>query len=112
MRKGIFVSCSAGNSVPYNSTLSNEAPWVLTVAASTIDRRIRMTIYLGNNKSYGGESLYQPKNFNHKFRPLVYPGKDGKLVDVKGKVVLIGLRCGTKGPRLDWCYFLGLPLFI
>ncbi|KAL7617795.1 hypothetical protein Lser_V15G01445 [Lactuca serriola] len=87
MQKGIFVSCSAGNSGPTGATLSNEAPWILTVAASTIDRRIRTTVYLGNNKSYDGESLYQPKNFNHKFRPLVYPGKDGKLVDVKGKVV-------------------------
>ncbi|KAI3711073.1 hypothetical protein L2E82_40886 [Cichorium intybus] len=99
-QKGIFVSCSAGNSGPTNATLSNEAPWILTVGASTIDRRIRTSVYLGNKKLYDGESLYQPKDFNHKFRPLVYPGKDGdtnaanclegslEQIDVKGKVVL------------------------
>ncbi|KAI3501030.1 hypothetical protein L1887_28886 [Cichorium endivia] len=99
-KKGIFVSCSAGNSGPTNATLSNEAPWILTVGASTIDRRIRTSVHLGNKKLYNGESLYQPKDFNHKFRPLVYPGKDGDTnaanclegsldqIDVKGKVVL------------------------
>ncbi|KAL4572307.1 hypothetical protein LXL04_019079 [Taraxacum kok-saghyz] len=100
MEKGIFVSCSAGNSGPSEATLANEAPWILTVGASTIDRRIRTTVFLGNKKLYDGESLYQPKNFNHKFRPLVYPGKNGDEhaayclegsldhIDVKGKVVL------------------------
>nr|XP_043640113.1 subtilisin-like protease [Erigeron canadensis] len=99
MQKGIFMSCSAGNFGPHNSSLSNVAPWVLTVGASTIDRRIRTTVKLGNNKLLNGESLYQPKEFNtHKLRPLVYPGKDnpkaaycidGSLdpADVKGKVV-------------------------
>ncbi|KAI3727450.1 hypothetical protein L6452_16064 [Arctium lappa] len=101
-QKGIFVSCSAGNDGPEDSSLSNEAPWVLTVGASTVDRRIRTTVLLGNNKSFDGESLYQPKDFDYKLlRPLVYPGKisgdeeatwcmEDSLdpTDVKGKVVL------------------------
>ncbi|KAK1408727.1 hypothetical protein QVD17_40737 [Tagetes erecta] len=100
VQKGVFVSFAAGNSGPLSETVSNEAPWILTVGASTIDRRIRTSVLLGNKKILDGVSLYQPKDFNHKLRPLVYPGKDGDKhaagcmkgsldhIDVKGKVVL------------------------
>ncbi|KAL4572308.1 hypothetical protein LXL04_019080 [Taraxacum kok-saghyz] len=109
IQKGIFVSCSAGNSGPSKSTLSNEAPWVLTVGASTIDRRIRTTVYLGNEKLLDGESLYQPKSFPQKvMRPLVYPGVNGdfraaicsigSLDDVHGKVVVCDM--GGKIPTV------------
>ncbi|KAF5801963.1 putative cucumisin [Helianthus annuus] len=80
IQKGIFVSFAAGNGGPLNSSLSNEAPWMLTVGASTIDRRIRTSVLLGNKKIFDGESLYQPKGFDHKLRPLVHPGKDGDLL--------------------------------
>ena len=40
IQTGIFVSCSAGNSGPFYGTLANETPWILTVGASTIDRKI------------------------------------------------------------------------
>ncbi|XP_031251038.1 subtilisin-like protease SBT1.2 [Pistacia vera] len=100
IRKGIFVSCSAGNFGPSNSTLSNEAPWILTVGASTVDRSVVATAQLGNGEELDGESLFQPKSFSSTLLPLVYAGVDGKLesavcangslnaVDVKGKVVL------------------------
>ncbi|XP_021800924.1 subtilisin-like protease SBT1.2 [Prunus avium] len=42
-QKGIFVSCAAGNSGPYHGSLSNEAPWILTVGASTTDRILNLT---------------------------------------------------------------------
>ncbi|KAI5655596.1 hypothetical protein M9H77_32783 [Catharanthus roseus] len=76
MRKGIFVSCSAGNLGPFTSSLSNEAPWVLTVGASTIDRKIRATAVLGNNQEFDGESLYQPKDFPPTRSLLFYPGSN------------------------------------
>uniref|UniRef100_F6HUK2 Subtilisin-like protease SBT1.2 n=3 Tax=Vitis vinifera TaxID=29760 RepID=F6HUK2_VITVI len=100
IRKGIFVSCSAGNSGPAHFTLSNEAPWILTVAASTLDRSITATAKLGNTEEFDGESLYQPRNFSSKLLPLVYAGANGnqtsaycapgslKNLDVKGKVVV------------------------
>ncbi|KAJ4848286.1 hypothetical protein Tsubulata_017956, partial [Turnera subulata] len=99
IQKGIFVSCSAGNSGPLNSTLSNEAPWILTVGASSIDRRILATARLGNGEQFDGESLFQPNNFPSTLLPLVYAGGskpdsafcgEGALegMDVKGKVVV------------------------
>ncbi|KAK6158083.1 hypothetical protein DH2020_005397 [Rehmannia glutinosa] len=74
MEKGILVSCSAGNSGPFNFSLSNEAPWMLTVGASTIDRKIRATAVLGNNESFDGESTFQPTDFPQTLLPLVYAG--------------------------------------
>ncbi|KVH91922.1 subtilisin-like protease SBT1.7 [Cynara cardunculus var. scolymus] len=100
MQKGIFVACSAGNSGPFNSSLSNEAPWILTVGASTVDRKISSTVSLGNKALLDGESLFQPKDFSKTLLPLVYPGANGvgntawcaegslDDVDVKGKVVV------------------------
>ncbi|KAI3691724.1 hypothetical protein L6452_31526 [Arctium lappa] len=100
IQKGIFVACSAGNSGPFNSSLSNEAPWILTVGASTMDRKISAAVSLGNNDSLDGESLFQPKDFPKTLLPLVYPGSNGVQnttwcaegslddIDVKGKAVL------------------------
>lgn len=100
IQKGIFVSCAAGNSGPFNSTISNEAPWILTVGASTLDRRIVATAKLGNREEFDGESVFQPKDFHQTQLPLVYAGMNGKpesafcgngslsAIDVKGKVVL------------------------
>jgi subtilisin family serine protease len=100
IQKGIFISCAAGNSGPFNGTISNEAPWILTVGASTIDRSIISTAKLGNGEEFDGESLFQPVDFPSTPLPLVYAGVNGKPestlcaagslkdIDVKGKVVL------------------------
>ncbi|CAA3027153.1 subtilisin-like protease [Olea europaea subsp. europaea] len=55
-QKGIVVSASAGNSF-FPSTATNVAPWILTVAASTMDREIQTNIYLGNSKVIKGFSI-------------------------------------------------------
>ncbi|KAK6158078.1 hypothetical protein DH2020_005392 [Rehmannia glutinosa] len=101
MQKGIFVSCSAMNSGPSYGTLSNVAPWILTVGASTTDRRLRATVVLGNKEEIDGEAIIQTNNFSQVLLPLVYPGKTvadpnaqfcalGSLnnIDVRGKIVL------------------------
>ncbi|XP_073153795.1 subtilisin-like protease isoform X2 [Henckelia pumila] len=101
MKKGIFVSCSGGNS----SQLSNGAPWILTVGASTIDRKIGVRLLLGNDDDYDGQTLYQPKNFEPSFRRIIYPGSSGRNaslclpgslddIDVTGKLVV----CDAGGP--------------
>ncbi|GMI97248.1 AUXIN-INDUCED IN ROOT CULTURES 3 [Hibiscus trionum] len=54
--KGILVSCSAGNSF-FPGTASNVAPWILTVAASSVDRIFNSNVYLGNSRVLKGFSL-------------------------------------------------------
>ncbi|ONK66413.1 uncharacterized protein A4U43_C06F7620 [Asparagus officinalis] len=73
VKRGIFVSFAMGNDGPGYSTLSNEAPWILTVGESTTDRSIRTIFELGNEASFDGQSAYQPSNFSRSPLPLVYP---------------------------------------
>ncbi|KAK4400559.1 Subtilisin-like protease SBT1.5 [Sesamum angolense] len=109
MQKGIFVSCSAGNSGPYAFTLSNDAPWILTVGASTTDRTLRATAVLGSKLELNGESAFQPKGL-----PLVYPGTIGsdfsdKYCDpksqnrtgVKGKIVLCYVTNDIRSTKIE-----------
>ncbi|XP_060174520.1 subtilisin-like protease [Lycium barbarum] len=95
MAKGIFVSCSGGNSGPEKGSVINGAPWILTVGASTADRKISAVAVLGNGAKYEGESAFQPRNFSRKLLPLVN-GDSCELLNtsyVKGKIVL----CDTSG---------------
>ena len=48
VKQNIVVACSAGNSGPTASTLSNPAPWIITVAASSVDRIFSSPAALGN----------------------------------------------------------------
>lgn len=52
MQKGIVVVCSAGNSGPGPSTVTNIAPWIITVGASTIDRQFQTWVELGNGHRF------------------------------------------------------------
>ncbi|MED6184572.1 hypothetical protein PIB30_048653 [Stylosanthes scabra] len=75
---GITVVSSAGNSGPSLSTVSNYEPWVITVAASTIDRAFGNRILLGgDNKIVRGTSLSEFALPYSKFYPLI------KAVDAK-----------------------------
>ncbi|XVF39909.1 hypothetical protein PTKIN_Ptkin01aG0070800 [Pterospermum kingtungense] len=63
IEKNIFVSTSAGNEGPFLETLHNGTPWVLTVAAGTMDREFGATLSLGSKGSVNGLALY-PGNFS------------------------------------------------
>ncbi|KAM0835343.1 hypothetical protein ACQ4PT_063001 [Festuca glaucescens] len=104
MERGIVVSCAAGNAGPEPGSVGNGAPWMLTVAAGTMDRAIRTTVKLGSGDEFDGESLFQPGNNSAATPlPLVYPGADGsetsrdcsvlRGAEVGGKVVL----CESRG---------------
>ncbi|KAL8507894.1 hypothetical protein ACS0TY_018443 [Phlomoides rotata] len=57
VKHGIVVVCSAGNSGPAPATVSNVAPWQITVGASTMDRQFPSYVILGNKMRFKGESL-------------------------------------------------------
>ncbi|KAJ0976885.1 hypothetical protein J5N97_012359 [Dioscorea zingiberensis] len=62
LEKGIFVSCAAGNSGPNAYSIINEAPWLTSVGAGTVDRDFVATVTLGNStKTIRGLSIY-PKS--------------------------------------------------
>ncbi|XP_010042392.2 subtilisin-like protease 4 [Eucalyptus grandis] len=110
IQRGIFVSCSAGNSGPHSGTVSNVAPWMLTVGASSTDRNFASNVKLGNGVEYEGEALSQ-FSFPSTLLPLVYPGIDGTegskyclkgaLIssEIKGKVV--ACESGRGNPSME-----------
>ncbi|OIT39454.1 PREDICTED: subtilisin-like protease SBT4.14 [Nicotiana attenuata] len=63
MKKGILTVASAGNDGPNLNTVANHAPWMLTVAASGIDREFRSKVELGNGRIVSGigVSTFDPK---------------------------------------------------
>ncbi|KAL6614581.1 hypothetical protein ACP70R_036851 [Stipagrostis hirtigluma subsp. patula] len=56
-RRGVVVVCSGGNSGPKPATVSNLAPWILTVGASSIDRAFHSPIKLGNGMTIMGQTV-------------------------------------------------------
>ena len=62
MKKGIITVASAGNDGPNPASVSNSAPWILTVAASGIDRDFRSEVHLGNGRNITVSNYY----FSHK----------------------------------------------
>lgn len=98
VQNGVFVSCSAGNSGPSPSTVSNIAPWLITVAASYTDRAFPAIVSLGNKQSFEGASSYIGKPTRQ--LPVIYGKRAGaqgaefctsgtlKSKSVKGKIVV------------------------
>ncbi|KAH7440979.1 hypothetical protein KP509_03G019300 [Ceratopteris richardii] len=74
LRSGVFVSCAAGNGGPSPGSILNNAPWILTVAASTVDRNFPATVKLGNGEVYVGQSLYTGDGAIPVQKPLVSLG--------------------------------------
>ncbi|KAL8460778.1 hypothetical protein ACS0TY_032329 [Phlomoides rotata] len=74
IKKNIVVTCSAGNSGPAPSTLSNPAPWIITVGASSVDREFLSPVKLGNGMIIKGQTV-TPYKLKNKQYPLVYAGQ-------------------------------------
>ncbi|KAL8128678.1 hypothetical protein V2J09_017833 [Rumex salicifolius] len=69
VQNGIIVVCSAGNDGPNPMTVVNVAPWILTVAATTIDRDFESDVVLGNGQVFKGGAI----NFANTNSSPVYP---------------------------------------
>uniref|UniRef100_A0A0D3F3F1 Subtilisin-like protease n=1 Tax=Oryza barthii TaxID=65489 RepID=A0A0D3F3F1_9ORYZ len=91
--RGITVVFAGGNEGPVPQSVSNAVPWVITVAASTIDRSFPTVMSLGNKEKLVGQSLnYNATMNNSNFHMLV----DGQRCDedslasvnITGKIVL------------------------
>ncbi|KAF0921561.1 hypothetical protein E2562_009762 [Oryza meyeriana var. granulata] len=93
--RGVMVVCSAGNSGPDAATVVNAAPWILTVAASTIDRDFESDVVLGgNNTAVKGGAI----NFSNLDKSPKYPlitGESAKSSSVSDTESAIHCEPGT-----------------
>ncbi|KAK8298807.1 hypothetical protein V6Z11_D05G280800 [Gossypium hirsutum] len=88
IEKNIFVSTSAGNEGPDLETLHNGTPWVLTVAAGTMDRSFGASLSLGTDGYVRGAALY-PGNFSSIQYPIVFMDKCDETKELKKLVGMI-----------------------
>lgn len=99
MASGITVVVSAGNDGPSEQTVKNSSPWLLTVAAATVDRSFPTVVTLGNNQKFVAQSMYvAEKGADEFFELQLYMDEqcDPEYVsgtDIEGKVVF----CYTPG---------------
>ncbi|XP_038702600.1 subtilisin-like protease SBT3 [Tripterygium wilfordii] len=94
IEKGVFVSTPAGNTGHYFQKLHNGIPWVLTVAAGTIDREFGAVLGLGNGVKVSGSALYIG-DFNSTQYPLVFMddcNNSVELKNIRGKIVVCEVK--------------------
>ncbi|CAN0890860.1 Subtilisin-like protease SBT5.4 [Linum grandiflorum] len=94
VQKGIVVTCSAGNSGPFPGTVSNVAPWITTVAASTLDRKFAAFVQLRGGLRIEGKTLYGSMSKNK-----TYPLRLGSEVRAANVSINDALFC--KNNTLD-----------
>ncbi|MBA0879695.1 hypothetical protein Goshw_019944 [Gossypium schwendimanii] len=91
IEKNIFVSTSAGNNGPDVETLNNGIPWVITVAAGTMDRDCSATLSLGNKVSVNGLAQYAGNFSSSTEFPIVFMDKcdeTTELETIKNKIIV------------------------
>ncbi|CAJ2651573.1 unnamed protein product [Trifolium pratense] len=94
LARNILLVASAGNDGPTPESVVNVAPWVFTVAASTIDRDFSSTITLGN-QTVRGASLFVNLPPNQSF--TVVTSIDGKFANATNRDARF-CRPGTLDP--------------
>ncbi|XP_038721935.1 subtilisin-like protease SBT5.6 [Tripterygium wilfordii] len=111
VKNDIVVVCSAGNLGPNSRTVKNVAPWLITVGASTIDRKFSGPLILGNGKEIMGQTVTPDELVN--MYPLVEAidvensnadeDEEGQCLPgslspekVKGKIVLCNSGMGRR----------------
>ncbi|KNA11619.1 hypothetical protein SOVF_133540 [Spinacia oleracea] len=92
VQNGVVVVCSAGNSGPNPGTVSNVAPWLITVGASTMDREFPSFVELGDGSRFKGLSLSAALP-NDTMYPLI-SAADARLANANASDALL-CRPGT-----------------
>ncbi|KAH7684214.1 Tripeptidyl-peptidase II protein [Dioscorea alata] len=67
--KGITVVCSAGNDGPFPGSVTNVAPWILTVGASTVDREFPSFLLYNRTRVMGAS--YSDSCLDQKLYPMI-----------------------------------------
>uniref|UniRef100_A0A453QXM3 Subtilisin-like protease fibronectin type-III domain-containing protein n=1 Tax=Aegilops tauschii subsp. strangulata TaxID=200361 RepID=A0A453QXM3_AEGTS len=104
MKAGVLTSAAAGNSGLESGRVCNVAPWILSVAASSTDRRLVDKLVLGNGKTIVGASInifpelkdvpfVFPINGSCEAESLAVAGRS-----YKGKILLCALPSNGSGP--------------
>ncbi|CBI38831.3 unnamed protein product, partial [Vitis vinifera] len=97
VQHGVFVAAAAGNSGPSSSTVVNAAPWMMTVAASTMDRSFPAIVNLVMASfSSRGPALLEPYSDNRSVLFNVISGTSMSCPHVSGLAAII------KGAHQDW----------
>ncbi|RLN36221.1 cucumisin-like [Panicum miliaceum] len=99
MRRGVVTSTAAGNSGLTGGRVCNVAPWMLSVAASSIDRRFVDRIVLGNGETIVGASINTFPTLTN--ATLAFPANGEKL-----------LRSYLTGLAFASCSWLVVPLTV
>ncbi|PSR88215.1 Subtilisin-like protease [Actinidia chinensis var. chinensis] len=100
VKKGIVVVAAAGNSGPADGTVTNAAPWLITVGAATMDRRFESVVQLANGLSFKGASLSGPLS-NNTFYKLI-TGAQAKAANVSDTKAML-----CEGDTLDPAKVMG-----
>ncbi|GAU34587.1 hypothetical protein TSUD_15020 [Trifolium subterraneum] len=81
--EGIITVASAVNDGPSMGGVTNTAPWIVTVAASGIDRAFKSTVQLGSGKNVSGVgiSCFNPKQKQYPIINAINAAKDLKSKD-------------------------------
>ncbi|CAJ2651566.1 unnamed protein product [Trifolium pratense] len=95
LSRNILVVASAGNDGPTAGSVVNIAPWVFTIAASTLDRDFSSTITFDNNQQVTGASLFVNLPPNQAFSLIL--ATDGKLANATNRDARL-CRPGTLDP--------------
>ncbi|KAK5831857.1 hypothetical protein PVK06_015656 [Gossypium arboreum] len=90
-------------------TLPNGTPWVLTVAAGTMDRDFGATLSLGNKDKVDGVALF-PGNFSSSQFPIVFMDACDEMSVLKklGKKIVVCQDPGGKKNKFP-CFY-GFPI--
>ncbi|XP_030972147.1 subtilisin-like protease SBT5.4 [Quercus lobata] len=97
VKNGIVVISSAGNSGPKSGTVTNVAPWMITVGASTLDREFESFVKLHNGKQFKGASMSKPLPTGDKFYPLI-SAAHAKAANASAKDAML-CKPGTLDPK-------------